>query len=170
METQKDIGIRLFIGDVQKRFFSKVAMTANPDKCWEWLGGKSKSGYALFCVNLSKGNRPSVRASRVMYFIHTGEHPTGKMVCHSCDNPNCVNPNHLFLGTPKDNTQDMIKKGRKFVAKGEKVSTSKLTAEQVLIIRERRNNGALLRELAKDYSLDMTSISLIIRRRNWKHI
>lgn len=75
--------------------------------CWEWTAGKNSDGYGNFNYN-----KKTIRAHRASYLMHKGEIPKGIMVCHHCDNPPCVNPEHLFLGTAKDNDQDSRTKGR----------------------------------------------------------
>jgi predicted DNA-binding protein len=92
--------------DVNIRFWSKVNVLSDDD-CWEWSGGKYPSGYGTFSF-MGK----SMQAHRVSYILTTGEIPPRMCICHKCDNPPCVNPRHLFLGTYQDNTNDMIKKGR----------------------------------------------------------
>lgn len=90
------------------RFWSKVEVTENPDDCWNWKA-KAKSGHGYGIFNL--GDHQS-NAHRVSWMLSNGPIPDGLFVCHKCDNPRCCNPNHLFLGTPKDNTDDMNRKGR----------------------------------------------------------
>jgi hypothetical protein len=86
-----------------KRFFDKIDMT---DSCWLWKAGL-RQGYGSFKIN-----KKTISAHRFSYQIHKGEIPEGVFVCHSCDIRNCVNPNHLFLGSPKDNWKDGFDKGR----------------------------------------------------------
>ena len=96
---------------VPERFQDFITKTASG--CWEWAGTKDDRGYGI--IRKSQGARDSSKrlaAHRWSYEIHKGEIPYGMLVCHSCDNPPCVNPDHLWLGTHKDNAQDMISKGR----------------------------------------------------------
>jgi hypothetical protein len=90
--------------DLNIRFWNKVNKTK---KCWEWLATKNNKGYGRIQVN-----GKSRLAHRISYGLKNGEIPRGLEVLHKCDNPLCVNPKHLFLGTHKDNLQDMAKKGR----------------------------------------------------------
>ena len=95
------------VKNIRERFFSKVRKT---ETCWIWIGHRLKKGYGL----ISRGRRGETpfQAHRLSYELHIGEIPDGKCVLHTCDNPSCVNPEHLFLGTEKDNTSDMMEKER----------------------------------------------------------
>ena len=94
------------------RFWANVQKT---NGCWEWTGGKHAPGYGRLFVATKE-----MRAHRFSWLIHNGRIPDGLFVCHKCDNPNCVNPEHLFLGTHQDNMDDMVAKGRVVSACGRK--------------------------------------------------
>lgn len=94
---------------VPERFWAKVHVT---DGCWEWQASTRQSGYGQFYVPGPNGEKLMEQAHRVSYMLTFGDIPDGLHVCHACDNPLCVNPDHLWLGTRNDNMQDMARKGR----------------------------------------------------------
>lgn len=146
------------------RFWAKVEVKS-PDECWLWLGSKSGGGYGQFFLNGSKTG-----AHRASYILHYGPIPDGLDVLHTCDVPLCVNPAHLRLGTHTDNMHDMTAKGRAVALFGEAVPTSKLTDERVLEIFELRKQGLTCREIGKYVQVSGVMVSLILRRKFWKHI
>jgi hypothetical protein len=132
------------------------------NNCWEWNGCKHTKGYGLFW-----GYKKQTRAHRISWLLTNGD-PGKFWVLHHCDNPSCVNPSHLFLGTHDDNMQDRNKKERQ--TKGEKNGRSKIDEQKVLDIRKRYSNGERQNSIAMDYSISQNQISDIVNRKRWKHI
>lgn len=129
--------------------------------CWLWGGSTTEGGYGRF-----RYNGKSCRAHRVAWELTNGPIPTGMEVMHSCDNPPCVNPRHLSLGTVKDNAEDRCRKGRSVNLRGEAHGSSKLTAEQVAEIRK-VGNTKTQRELGRLYGVDFGQIGRILRQECW---
>jgi hypothetical protein len=150
---------------IQKRFWSKVSICGD-EECWEWKGAINSTGRGLFTIK-----RINYKAHRFSWFLVNGEIPAGLLVCHTCDNGKCVNPNHLFLGTYRDNVLDMIRKGRGNVLCGENDPKSKLTEEQVKVIKSLWKPRQYSQyRLAREFGVSRTTIQSIVNRRNWKHI
>jgi hypothetical protein len=145
---------------IEQRFWSKVL---KGDGCWPWMRARYPTGYGLFVVEGK--DRP---ASRVAWELTHGPIPDGLSVCHHCDNPPCVRPDHLFLGTTADNMADMVAKGRN--ARGEKSRLAKLTEADVRAIRSRAASGVSSRVLATEFGVCMSNIWLIKTRRHWSHV
>lgn len=144
-----------------ERFWEKVNKDA-PNGCWEWTGSQHDFGYGSIYVN-----NKMMLTHRFSYELHNGPIPPNMFCCHTCDNPRCCNPQHLFLGSNNDNVSDMIKKGRDSRGTG----SAKLTEAQVIEIRQKYAQGSVTHmELASEYGLDRSSVSSIIRRRTWSHI
>jgi len=131
-------------------------------ECWEWIRGKSSKGYGEFIYK-----NKSVLAHRASYLIYKGEISDEMFVCHTCDNRRCVNPDHLFLGTAQENTNDMIKKGRMLC--GENTVLSKLTNEDVKEIFNLRHKGEKYRDICKKFSIKKHTVYEILTHRKWKH-
>lgn len=148
--------------NIKKRFWSK-ANKQGPDDCWEWSGYKTY-GYGMLRI----GRHRHIRAHRLSWILHFGNIPQGLDVCHKCDNRKCVNPNHLFVGTRKDNMQDAINKGR-FIH-GEKCCGAKLTDEKVREMRRLRLIGQSYRSLALKYGVSRQTATDAIVGVAWKHV
>ena len=150
--------------------------------CWLWTAAVSAGGYGA-----AYNNGKYQSAHRMSWELENGEIPAGVFVCHKCDTPSCVNPDHLFLGTPKENTQDMIKKGRRVapstknrmrgtdwqkahegkLQSGEAHHMSKLTETDVLEIRSSCETGVFL---AKKFNVSAKTISRVRRREIWRTV
>lgn len=154
----------------KERFRRKVdkngpTMPHMDSACWIWTGHRDKDGYGTFTIR----DRP-YRCNRVALFLGEASiFVSSNHALHRCDNPPCCNPDHLFPGTNRDNDADSVKKGRR--NRGESRHNSKLTAEQVIEIRRRHSLGGVLqRDLAVEYRVDQTLISVVVLRKRWKHV
>lgn len=144
------------------RFWSKVRKTR---RCWEWTGAKTH-GYGNLRLNYK-----STRAHRLSWELTYGEIPEGASVLHKCDNPGCVRPNHLFIGTQQDNIRDAYKKGRMVDNSGEKGGMSKLTENKINTIRKMYAVGNISQKvLGRLFGVGQYQISRIVNKLRWKHI
>jgi len=134
--------------------------------CWEWIAHTYNFEHGQFQFN-KNGKQQRILAHRFSYELHVDAIPEGLLVCHTCDNPSCVNPEHLFTGTYSDNTKDMIKKGRRPCQKGIKNPRSKLTEQQVKAIRK---DNRLQKEIAYDYNLSQGHVSALKRGEHYEGI
>lgn len=145
---------------VQARFDARYKVAANG--CWMWSGAKERWGYGRFYI----GNR-SEGAHRASWMLHRGAIPNGLIVCHRCDTPACVNPDHLFCGTHADNNSDRSLKLRSHAPFGKGGRKRKLTVEQVEVIRSDNRSCA---ELARLFGIHPNTVSKIRLNRTWKHV
>lgn len=129
--------------------------------CWIWTGSPSQKYPHL------KIRGETIKAHIASYRHFHGVLPDGMLVCHKCDVTCCVNPGHLFAGTPKDNLDDMYRKGRQRPIMGEQINTAKLTKEQVLEIRA---TAGTLTDIAAQYGVSFQLVGLIRQRKVWKHV
>lgn len=154
----------MYDGKTKARFWSKVDRRGSDD-CWEWQGSRDKDGYGRFHLRGSE-----TKAHRFSFELHYGPIPVGKMVCHSCDNPPCVNPSHLWLGTNQDNINDAAEKGRTHSPKGELHPMAILTREDVEEIIALRQKGYRYTEIAERFDVTPGLVGGIIRGNIWPHI
>lgn len=138
----------------------------SPDECWTWMKYKDNRGYGEFQIRY-EGKKMNFAAHRVSYELTNGKIPNGLLVCHKCDNPSCVNPNHFFIGTHKDNSDDKVKKNRQ--AKAETSGKSKLTWDIVRYIRKSFNDKDItVLFLSKKHNIHEKTITNILNGKNWK--
>jgi hypothetical protein len=138
--------------------------------CWEWRGYVHPVGYGQ--IGAGRADEGTIHTNRAAWIVTNGEIPNGLWVLHTCDNRLCCNPAHLWLGTPKENTQDMIAKGRRRdpsqVVRGEDVSQSKLTEELVRAIRA--EPPMTFKALGEKYGVSAATANKVKLRQIWKHV
>lgn len=146
------------------QFLKKVKKIRNG--CWEWQGSLSH-GYGQISYK-----KKTVRTHRLSYLLFKGEIPDNLIVCHSCDNKKCVKPDHLWLGTWKDNMQDKVRKGRQghHGIIGEKATNAKFTNKQVLEIKAKIKKGIRQADIAREYNVSRRYIHNIKFGLTWLHI
>jgi len=151
--------------EIKERLLKKVVKQEDEDLCWSWTAMKNEDGYG--CHSFAG---ESTLAHRVSWIVHNGPIPYGLYVLHKCDNRQCVNPKHLFLGTQKENVHDMRAKGRRIWNgnKGMAHPLRVLTVENVLEIRKlHAAGGVTFRALSKQFEVGETQIRRIVRRERW---
>ena len=145
------------------KFLARVTKTPG---CWLWTGPVDRDGYGEWQYDYKR-----TRAHRWSYQLFIGPIPVNTLVCHRCDVPACVNPEHLFLGTQADNMHDMVNKGRKAPKTGEHHHMCKLTNDIVRRLRaaDDGKRGTAVR-LAREFGFSYQTVSDILRHRRWKHV
>ena len=149
---------------LDERFREKYTLEPNTG-CWLWTGYANQDGYGLIKVD-----GRVFRAHRVAWQLAGLKISDGLHVLHRCDNPPCVNPAHLFLGTPLDNARDRDSKGRKNSATGESVHTAKLTAAVVVAIRQELADGATTRAVSRKYGIGWSTAKDIKAKKTWRSV
>lgn len=129
-------------------------MIQKTETCWVWTGTRAKSGYGVLNINAK-----ITLVHRLVWRLIRGPIPRRKDLLHTCDNPPCCNPDHLYVGTAKENSRDMVLRGR---------HCGNLTLDQVKEIREKRKNGGKLKALAKEYGCCFSNISMVCRKATFK--
>lgn len=162
-------GIQISALDTDQ-FYSNVVYRSDSE-CWGWNGLKNGKGYAR--IQPRGHNGEFFLAHRFSWTISNGENiPDGILVLHRCDNRECTNPDHLFLGTNRDNTMDMMNKGRDRhnVSVGEDRYQSKLTEEKVREIRRRVSSGETKQSLAIEFGVSRPAVYSAVLRKTWAHV
>lgn len=142
------------------------------NNCWYWIGARNDSGYGV----IGRGSRKQgiSKAHRIAYeLFYFTKLEKDKCVCHTCDNPACVNPRHLFIGTQADNVADMIAKGRNVlppIRRGNKSNLARLNDKKIMQIRKLANGGSSSRKIAKQFEVSKTTILQIVKRKSWRHV
>jgi len=143
--------------------FSSYFIKCDDNDCWQWKNKPDKNGYGIFVIS-----KKNYRAHRVSYKLAYDVDPKDYLVCHRCDNPGCVNPKHLFLGTNKDNVQDMRSKKRH--SYGEKSKRSTLTEKDILKMRKMARDGIPYNQIAKKLNIGISLTSHAVKGRCWAHL
>lgn len=151
-----------------QRFWAKVAITANPDKCWEWQGSRRNFGYGVLHTTID-GQKWKF-AHRIAYYLYYKVNPQELCVCHKCDNPGCCNPNHLFLGTRTENALDRTRKGRSNRWIDKPPPFAKLDEQKVALIRAEAKAGVKQSVLAKRFRVAVITVNRVIRGELWKRV
>ena len=149
-----------------ERFWARVE---RGDGCWEWRGTRRRDGYGQLMVN-----GKLIRAHRLAYELSVGPIPPGLSVCHRCDNPPCVRPDHLWLGSRAENLADMTAKGRRrhFMGRPQAGSlnhNAKLTEDDIRVMRLMASQYTQ-RAIAERFGIGRANVSLIIRGKTWRHV
>lgn len=154
----------ILIKDPVERFWKFVSVPEDNDGCWDWTGRKNYKGYGVMKIN-----RRNVQSHRFSYELHQKQEiPLGLLACHKCDNPACVNPDHIFIGTIQENNLDRDRKSRKAV--GERNGKSKLTEERVRSIKILLSQKVSDSEIARRFGLWYTTVRAIRLGITWSHV
>lgn len=155
------------MASLEERFWNKVNKQGPfiiRSRCWIWTGAKFTHGYGAFYPK-----NKTVSTHRFSYELNIGLIPKGMMVCHRCDNPQCIRPSHLFIGSGSDNTRDMISKGRSKRSGEDCNAIKKLSNKKVREIRERYKWGNGI-ALSKEYGVSRPTISAVVNKKRWSHL
>lgn len=164
-KPSRAIDVRFLNDDMQRRFWSAVAIG---DACWTWTKAISPAGYGV-----TSSMKVTFLAHRVAWFLGTGIEPGDGLVCHKCDNPPCVRPSHLFLGTDDDNLTDMRAKGRgvsPVTPRGTAHHNAKLSPEDAREMRALRSAGLSERVIASRFGVAKSTCQSVLRNLTWREV
>ena len=154
-----------FLREAPLDYFARNVAVGGDNECWPWTGNRFEKGYGQFKC---KAFGPLMAASRASWILHNGPIEGRLWVLHRCDNPSCVNPRHLFLGTPQTNHADMVEKGR--ISRGTGRPAAKLNDDKVRLIRARRQQGATYDQLAVEFEVSRSACFNAAAGTGWKHV
>jgi hypothetical protein len=145
-----------------------MGLMGDANACWPWRGNRAMDGYgSLLVAAPTPSGHTTARAHRLMFEAVRGPVPSGMFVCHTCDNPACVNPSHLWLGTAADNSRDMVAKGRK--KKGAAHHNAKMTPEGVAELRALHATGTrTLKSLGEQFGIGTSQVHRLVNNQSWK--
>lgn len=150
-----------------ERFWEKVDSSHGQGACWLWLGVRTRGGYGRITVHTSDGKR-QFPAAKVAWELENGPAPVGMWALHKCDNPACVNPSHIFMGTPKQNSEDMSRKRRGL--HGERRGRGVMTESDVIQLRALRSLGVSLADLCRMFDFPKVTVHKAVTGTTWAHI
>ncbi len=153
----------MYSDSIIERFWSKVEVDSETE-CWNWKAFRDKNGYGVISIN-----GKIRKAHRISFHIHYRRLPLLN-ICHSCDNPACCNPHHLWEGTQGDNMKDMADKGRSLHRYGIQHPCAKLTTDKVIEIRQLVSSGVEQKKVAGMFDVTQSAVSKIVTGRTWKHV
>ena len=155
---------------LRERLYRHITVMG-PDECWPWVGAKNSSGYGVIKFSNGRAHRTSTTAHRVAWEIeNNASAPRWMVVMHTCDNPTCCNPRHLQLGTPKENSEDMLAKGRESHSRSFAPRCRKLTDDAVRDIRRMTDNGVRPWYVGAKYGISESHVWAIATRRRKGHV
>ena len=152
-------------GDPYGRLWNRVDKSDGPGACWPWTGKSKVRGYPVM-----RFNGKQRRVARIILELDGRPAGTNQLACHTCDNPPCCNPAHLYPGSPADNVDDRQKRERFRWAVGEERRNTKLTTTQVLEIRSAHQSGESYESLARRFGVTSGNIRWIVKKKSWKHV